>query len=154
MAKTKGKAQSFASIIRGYYQQNPDWLQGPSNQALIERYHKDHPGDPWSKKHQQGAANVKTKLRKEMGLVRKRRRRRRGAGAGASEGGANAAGQSRVTRMRPAFGALEQLELLIDDCLSLAHRQNNPALEKVVKHLRVARRGVAWAMGEESAARV
>jgi hypothetical protein len=101
---------------------------------------KDHPGESWSKKHQQGAANEKTKMRKKMGLVR--RKRRRGAAA------ANAAGESRVTRVRTSMGALEQLELLIDDCLSLAHRQNNPALEGVVKHLRVARRSVAWAMGE------
>src|SRR5579883_2945273 len=104
MARTKEKAPSFASVIRGYFEENPDWLEGPSNQALIERYLKDHPGEQWTKKHQQGAAN-----------------------------------ESRVTRVRPSAGALEQLELLIDDCLSLAARQNNPALENTVKHLRVAR---------------
>jgi len=150
MARTKEKAPSFASVIRGYFEENPDWLEGPSNQALIERYLKDHPGEQWTKKHQQGAANEKTKLRKKAGLVRRKRRKR---GRPAGDSAAAAANESRVTRVRPSAGALEQLELLIDDCLSLAARQNNPALENTVKHLRVARRGVAWAMGEPSPAR-
>ncbi len=143
MAKTKDKGQSFASIIRGYYQQNPDWLSSPSNEALIERFKKDHPGQSWTKKHQQGAANEKTKLRKKMGLVKRRRRRKGGAAAGAA-----ASNESRVTRVRASSGALEQLELHIDECLSMAARQANPALDGAVKALRVARRNVAWAMGE------
>jgi hypothetical protein len=148
MPRTKGKAQSFASVIRGYYEENPDWLEGPSNQALIERYLADHKGESWTKKHQQGAANEKTKLRKKAGLVR--RRRRKGRSAAVNSG----AGDSRMTRVRTSIGALEQLELHIDECLSLAVKQNHPTLEGVVKHLRVARRGVAWAMGEPGAARI
>src|ERR1700722_1810032 len=126
MARIKGKAPSFASVIRSYFEENPDWLQGPSNQALIERYLQDHRGEEWTKKHQQGAANEKTKLRKKMGLVR--RKRRKGAAAGANAAG-NAAGESRVMRVRTPMGALEHLELLIDDCLSLAVKQNNPVLD-------------------------
>jgi hypothetical protein len=148
MARSKEKGQSFASIIRGYFEENPEWLEGPSNQSLIERYLADHKGEEWTKKHQQGAANEKTKLRKKAGLVR--RKRRKGAKATANSG----AGELRVARVRTSTGALEQLELLIDDCLSLAIRQNHPALEGVIKHLRVARRGVAWAMGEPSVPRV
>jgi hypothetical protein len=144
MPRIKEKAPSFASVIRGYFEENPDWLQGPSNQSLIQRYLKDHPGEEWTKKHQQGAANEKTKLRKRKGLVR--RKRRKGAGA--------VTGDSPVTRVRTSISALEQIELLIDDCLSVAVRQNNPALDGVIKHLRVARRGVAWAMGEPSAPRI
>jgi hypothetical protein len=53
-----------------------------------------------------------------------------------------------MTRVRTSSGALEQLELHIDECLSMAARQNNPALDGAVKALRVARRNVAWAMGE------
>jgi hypothetical protein len=145
MPRVKGKAPSFASVIRGYFEENPDWLQGPSNQALIARYKKDHPGEDWSKKHQQGAANEKTKLRKKAGLVRRRRRKGRMAAA--------VTGESQVVRVRPSMSALEQLESLIDDCLSLAHRQNNPALDGMIKHLRVARRSVAWAMGEPAPVR-
>jgi hypothetical protein len=145
----KEKAPSFASVIRGYYLENPDWLKGPSNEALIARYLKDHPGEKWTKKHQQGAANEKTKLRKKAGLVR-RSRRKRGRPAAADSA---AASESRVNRVRPSMGALEQLEMLIDDCLSLAARQNDPSLEGTVKHLKVARRSVAWAMGEPSPAR-
>src|SRR5258707_4932419 len=105
MARTKGKAPSFASVIRGYFEDNPDWLEGPSNAALIERYLKDHPGESWSKRHQQGAANEKTKLRKKKGLVR--RRRRKGAGATA-----NAAGQSQMTAVRISTSSLEQVQML------------------------------------------
>jgi hypothetical protein len=148
MAKVKEKAPSFASVIRSYYEENPEWLDTASNQDLIERYLKDHPGEEWSKRHQQGAANEKTKLRKKAGKVRRRRRKRSG---GESE---NAANESRVIRVRTPMGVLEQLELLIDDCLSVAAKQNNPALENTVKHLRVARRSVAWAMGEPSSSRL
>ncbi len=144
MAKTKERTQSFASIIRGYYEENPDWLRGPSNEALVERWRKDHPGEPWTKRHQQGAANEKTKLRKKHGLLRRRKRRGRGA---AAAGNATGAGESRMTRVRSTPN-LEQLELHIDECLALAARHNNPALDGAVKALRVARRNVAWAMGE------
>jgi hypothetical protein len=147
MAKIKEKGPSFASVIRGYFEENPEWLEGPSNEALIARWKADHKGEEWTKKHQQGAANEKTKLRKKAGLVR--RKRRRGRPSMANSG----SGESRVMLRRTSTGALEQLELLIDDCLSLAVRQNHPALEGVVKHLRVARRGVAWAMGEPSVPR-
>jgi hypothetical protein len=149
MAKTKEKGQSFASVIRGYYQENPEWLRTPSNDDLIARFKKDHPGEQWTKKHQQGAANEKTKLRKKAGLVHRRRRRRGRPAAG--EGAAN---ESRVTRVRASAGVLEQLELQIDECLSLAARQGKPELEGVVKALRVARRGVAWAMGEPNTAKL
>ena len=147
MARTKEKGPSFASVIRGYFEENPEWLEGPSNEALIARWKADHKGEDWTKKHQQGAANEKTKLRKKAGLVR--RKRRRGRPSSANSG----AGESRVMLRRTSTGALEQLELLIDDCLSLAVRQNHPALEGVVKHLRVARRQVAWEMGEPAAAK-
>jgi hypothetical protein len=146
-AKTKEKAQSFASIIRGYFEENPEWLDGPSNEALIARFEKDHPGEKWTKKHQQGAANEKTKLRKKMGKVRRRRK-------GGRRAAAPAASESQVMRVRTPMGVLEQVEALIDECVTLTVKQNNPALEGVVKHLRVARRGVAWAMGEPSSTRV
>jgi hypothetical protein len=146
MAKVKEK-RSFASVIRSYFEENPDWLDGPSNQSLIERYLKDHPGETWSKKHQQGAANEKTKMRKKLGKVR--RRRRKGAATAVTN-----SSESRVLRVRTSISSLEQVELLIDECLSLAIRQGNPALDGVIKHLRVARRGVAWAMGEPSSAKI
>src|SRR3954462_15285800 len=110
MARTKEKAPSFASVIRGYYEENPDWLRGPSNQALMDRYLEDHPGEEWTKKHQQGAANEKTKLRKKKGMVRRKRRK----GGSGDAGDSTAANESRVTRVRGSAGALEQLELLID----------------------------------------
>jgi hypothetical protein len=118
---------------------DPEWLERPSNQALIERYSDDFPGEQWTKKHQQAAANEKTKMRRKTGLVRRRRTR------GAAPTGAGPLG---ITRARTLMNALEHLELLVDDCLSLAIRQSNSNLDGVIKHLRVARRGIAWAMGE------
>ena len=150
--KVKEKPRSFASVIRSYYEENPEWLDGPSNEALIARYEKDHPGETWTKKHQQGAANEKTKLRKKLGKVRRRRRGKAGAAAGNAAG--TAASESRVLRARTSVGSLEKIEMLLDECLSLALRQESEKLEGVVKHLRVARRGVAWAMGEPTAAKM
>jgi len=139
-AGTKNRVLSFPRLIRRYFEENPDWLQGPNNKALIERFRQDYPGEEWTKKHQQVAANEKTRLRKKAGLLRRKRPK---------IATATGAGFSQAARVRPSIGALEQLELLIDDCLSLAARQNNPALVGMIKHLRVARRSVAWAMGEQ-----
>jgi len=51
------KAASFASVIRGYFDENPEWLDTPSNQAVLARYQNDPPGGEVPKRHKQGAAN-------------------------------------------------------------------------------------------------
>jgi hypothetical protein len=56
--------------------------------------------------------------------------------------------QPAARRVRAPYTVLERMEGLIDDCLRLARQQNSEGLDSVVKHLRVARRQVAWEMGE------
>lgn len=142
MAKATANGDSFASKIRAYYQANHNWLREASNAELIARYLEDHPGEKWDKQKQQGAANVKSILRKSLGI--RRTKKRKGAAAAANDAG----GDSRVMRVRTSMSALEQIEMHIDDCLAMAYRCNNPALDGAIKALRVARRNVAWAMGE------
>jgi hypothetical protein len=148
MARTKAKPQSVSAYFRELFTKNPDWLDGPSNAAVMERWKADHPNQDWAKNIQQGMANVKSKMRKELGRGRRRRRRRRGAGARAG-----AAATGAAARARSPFNVLERLELVIDEGISLAVAQRNESLDGIVKHLRTARRMVVWEMGQPAAAR-
>src|SRR5262245_10112463 len=127
MARTKEKPQSTSAYFRQLFTQNPEWLDGPSNAAVMERWKSDHPGKDWAKNIQQGMANVKSKMRKELGRGGRRRRRRR-RGAGAARSGAGAAPQA-AARARSPFNVLEKLELVIDEGLSLAVAQRNETLD-------------------------
>ena len=147
MARQKAKSSSTAGYFKGLFKENPAWLNEGSNAELIERWKKDHPGEQVTKSILNGLANTKSLMRKAMGLSKGRRRRRRKAAAAAADQPAAA------RQVRAPFGVLERMEGLIDDCLSLARQQNSEGLDKVVKHLRFARRQVAWEMGEPAPAK-
>jgi hypothetical protein len=149
MARTKEKPQSTSAYFRQLFTENPEWLDGPSNAAVMARWKADHPGKEWAKNVQQGMANIKSKMRKELGRGRRRRRRRKG-GAAARAG---AAPQAAAARVRSPFNVLERLELVIDEGISLAVAQRNDALDGIIKHLRNARRAVVWEMGQPAGAR-
>src|SRR5437588_793844 len=104
MARTKEKPQSLSAYFRQLFTENPDWLDGPSNAAVMERWKADHPGKEWAKNVQQGMANVKSKMRKELGWGGRRPR----PGDGGPRHGAREAGEGRVRpsalRARPRAG--------------------------------------------------
>jgi hypothetical protein len=145
MARPKGKAPSTAGYFKKLFEENRDWLNEGSNAELIERWKKDHPGQGVTKSILNGLANTKSLMRKKLGMGKRRRRRRKGAAA--------AAGQPAVKQVRAPYPVLEKMEGLIDDCLTLARQQNSEGLDNVVKHLRVARRQVAWEMGQPATVR-
>ncbi|HZY86191.1 MAG TPA: hypothetical protein VFE78_15260 [Gemmataceae bacterium] len=147
MARPKAKSSSTAGYFKALFNENPAWLNEGSNAELIERWKKDHPGQEVNKSILNGLANTKSLMRKAMGLSKGRRRKRRKAVAAAADQPVAA------RKARAPYGVLEKMEGLIDDCLSLARQQNSEGLDNVVKHLRVARRQVAWEMGEPAAAR-
>jgi hypothetical protein len=141
MVKAKDKPQSFSAYFEQLFTANPSWLDDSSNEHMLRQWEKDHPGQPMSPNIRSILANKKSKMREKLGLSHRRRR-----SPFVPEPTA-----ARSPRGRSALGALENLEILIDDCLILARQQQNPELECVIKHLRVARRGVILAMGRDGA---
>jgi hypothetical protein len=145
MAKSKEKATSKSAYFREIYQSNPDLLD-ESNEVVLERWQREHPNEELTQQVRNSLANVKSQERKKMGKTRRRKRRKHGAAPAA------ASAEPRVGRPRSSHTALEDLEGQIDEALMLARRQNSSeGMERVIKHLRLARRGVAWEMGQPAA---
>jgi hypothetical protein len=141
MARKKGGPDTVSGYFRALFEKHPDLLAyGASNAAIVEQWRKDHNGQDPSEKVMGNLANIKSLMRKKMGMV-KRRRRRKGAVNGA-------VATTKVGRPRASVSALERLEGHIDACLSMAREQDSAGLDNAVKHLLAARRVVSWQMGE------
>jgi hypothetical protein len=139
MAKTKEK-ESLSGYFRRQFEAHHDWLEAGTNADVIEQWKQDNSGQNYTKKIGQTLANIKSQMRKKYGLI-KRRRRRRGRPV---EAGAEAA----VKRPRTPVAVLERLEGLIDECLSYARSQTLEGFDEVINHLRRARNGVVWKLGQ------
>jgi hypothetical protein len=146
MAKAK-ETTSKSAYYRQLFGDNPDWLKEGSNEEVVARWEKDHPGQRMTDRDRQAMANIKSQLRKKHGMVR-RRKRRKGKGAAAAPAEQPALAPRRA---RSSFTALEKLEGLIDECLTLARQQESAGMQDIMRSLRVARRGVAWEMGQPNA---
>ena len=148
MAKAKAQGESLRGYFIELFRNNPDLVRGKSNAEVVQRWEKDHPGEKFSKSHQNALANAKTKVAKELG-IRKRRKKRRAVGAAA--GAPVAAGAKPAATGRPAGGhGLEHLELAIDRCLSTARalEDRDVEMQTVARHLRAARNQLVWIIGK------
>ena len=151
----KAKKGEISSFFRPLLTQHPEWLDAPgSNQKLMARWDAEHPNqdDKERKRVMQNLANLKSLLRKKKregaGAKRGKRGRRRAAtipAAGLTADNLMAAG----SEVAPE-ASLQWLEEHIDDCLSEARRLDPSGLESVIHHLRLARNGVVWQMGEQA----
>jgi hypothetical protein len=139
MARKKGGPDTVSGYFRHLFEKNPTLLEyGATNAAIVEQWKKDHNGQAPNDKVMGNLANIKSVMRKNLGMVKRRRKRRKGADNG----------EAAVTKMpRVSASALEKLEGYIDECLSLA-RAHSPSLDGAARHLLAARRIVAWQMGE------
>ena len=144
MAKSKEQAGSKSAYFREVYRSNPELLDA-SNEVVLDRWQKDHPKEELTQQVRNSLANVKSQERKRLGKTRRHKRRKQAAGT--SE-------EPRVGRPRSSHSALEDLEGQIDEALTLARRLNSSeGMERVIRNLRLARRGVAWEMGQPVTAR-
>jgi hypothetical protein len=136
-------ARSNEETVSGYFRkifaENPKLLRGRSNQELLDRWLKDHPGQKEvPAKVKANLSNVKSVLRKKM---RKGGRPKKVVDASAQSAAPVAPGDTRASR-------LEQLEEQIDDCLSLAKSVDRARLAHVISLLRQARNVVVWHEGK------
>src|SRR5437870_5215838 len=98
MAKRK---KSVMGYFKKVFAENPQWLDTPSNAAVIEMYKRDHGGKEPNGRVKQSIANTKSLLRKEM-----------------REGKSGKTSQRSVAAS--SDNNLSALEVSIDDCMTLA----------------------------------
>ncbi|HEV3255272.1 MAG TPA: hypothetical protein VG013_00195 [Gemmataceae bacterium] len=131
-----GAAENTSGYFRAIFKERPDLLRGTSNAELLERWHKDHPGEKEvPERIKQILSNVKSVLR------RKGRKKR----------AAKQAGQPvEAVAVAPATAGrkLDKLEEYIDECLTMAKNLDRQGLEGVIKLLRRARNEVVWKIGQ------
>jgi hypothetical protein len=132
------QAGSKSAYFRHIFEKNQDWLRTKSNEQVTEQWEKDHPGQRMSQQDRQSMANVKTILRKKLGIKIKKRR------------GKIKQTEDASVKPRASTRDLESLEFMIDDCLSLARRLDSETLHDVVRSLRRARNVVVWLNGQPS----
>jgi hypothetical protein len=127
--------------FRSIFKENPKLLKERSNEALLQRWLADHPGEkevPDTVK--KSLANTKSVLRKKAG----KRGRPKQEEQPAQEATA-------VTPARPSQDThrLEELEHQIDEVLHLAKHTDREGLAEVIRHLRAARNLLVMQVGWE-----
>jgi hypothetical protein len=152
-AEKNGPTADGNETVAGYFKrvfaENPKWLKGRSNEEVLKRWEADHPGEKVTASIKNGLSNIKSVLRSKG-----RRRAKRKAAEAAPPGQGSPSVLSSTSSHGITAGAkgagrrLEQLEEMIDECVSLARATDREALSEVIDHLRRARNRVVWALGE------
>jgi hypothetical protein len=145
MAKAKGDGQpkpnggeSVSGYFRKVFEESPKLLKTRSNDEVLQRWLKDHPGE------KEVSAQVRNSLMNVKSLLRKkgRKRVRRQEEEQERATGVKAAPRTKVAN------ALEELEEHIDDCLTVAKLLDREGLDHVIRLLRQARNEVVWKIGQ------
>src|SRR5258708_34253939 len=132
----KRKGESKNAYFRRLFESHPDWLRSKSNEAVVAQWLTDHPGKEMTRQDKQSMANAKSFLRRRKG----------GGGRGRRKILAQALGANNAADLKGSD--LGQLELLIDDSLDLALRQDPHGLDVTIRSLRRARNEVVWKSGQ------
>src|SRR5690242_7321089 len=107
-SRASDDAETVSSYFRKVFAESPKLLKSRSNDALLQRWLDDHPGETEvPKRVRQSMANIKS-------LLRRRGRKRRQHTEQPQAAAAVSAPAKRATR------GLEHLEEQIDDCLTAA----------------------------------
>ena len=135
VGRKKKKKESISGYFRRVFREQPDLLNAPSNDVLLEMWLKDHPS------HSKVPPRVRQNLANVKSLLRKKER----------EGPAGKPVLTTVVVTAPveaAANGMEQLEEYIDDCLTTARNLDREGLESVIRLLRRARNEVVWKLGQ------
>src|SRR5689334_8687588 len=90
---SSGRGETTSGYFRRLFKENPKLLKASKNDAILERWLQDHPGETEVPK------NVKNNLANIKSVLRNRRRKRKGSRRAA---GAEEAGSAPVKLGRPA----------------------------------------------------
>ena len=118
------KAKSVMGYFRAILLKRPDLLDSRSNDIIIQMWLDDHPGYELTPK------SVRNTLANLKSALRKRKREQTGGD------------------FFPVATRLEQLEMKIDDALSLAKTLHRQDLNQVIQLLRRARNEIVWKLGQ------
>jgi hypothetical protein len=127
----------MSAYFRQVLTEHPDWLRGKSNDLILAQYRQDkgkNPEAPISIKVRNNLSNIKSVLRKEMGM---------GAYAGRK-----ARALAKSTLGGSMIQRLEDLEEQIDECMIKAISISAETMDSVIRLLRKARREVVWKLGQ------
>jgi hypothetical protein len=135
--------ENISGYFRAVFMENPRLLKERSNEVLLRRWLADHPGES---EVPQGVKNVLSNLKS----VHRRLLRTR-AGRNLEEAAAlvpQPGPEAELLTGPSVDQGLEQLEELIDDCMTFAKNLDRGGLERVLTLLRRARNAVVWKLGQ------
>jgi hypothetical protein len=130
------EGENISGYIRRLFGENPKWLAARSNDEILARWLKDHPGE----------TEVPERVKKNLSNVKSLLRQAQGKKPGKPKQESQPAGPTAAPRS--AVRGLETLEEQLDECLTLAKNLDREALSSVINLLRRARNEVVWKMGE------
>jgi hypothetical protein len=142
--KAKDKASSdggsIASYFKAIFKENPTLLTTRSNDDILLRWLKDHPGEKTVPER------IKANLANVKSVLRKKKRKKPGRKPGQSTVSVVATVVAEPARINTK--GFEQLEEQIDDCLTAARSLDRDVLHNVIGLLRKARNEVVWKLGQ------
>ena len=139
MAKTKVPSDSTSARLKALFKADQELLRAREYDGLKAAWEKAYPGKPFNEGVRQIAANIKSRLRRELGM-RKRRRK-----SSASVNGAHAPAAPKPLKAT----LLQPLEEHIDECLMLARAAGKEQLMDVIRSLKRARNLLIVMIGEK-----
>ena len=132
----QSEGENISGYIRKLFKENPKWLAARSNDEILARWLKDHPGE----------TEVPQRVKKNLSNVKSLLRQARGKKPGQPKQERQPAGPTAAPGS--AMRGLETLEEQLDECLTLAKNLDREGLSSVINLLRRARNEVVWKMGE------
>jgi hypothetical protein len=137
----QSEGENISGYIRRLFKENPKWLAARSNDEILARWLKDHPGETVVPER------VKKNLSNVKSLLRQAHHKKPGKGQKESQPAGLTAATSAAAPRKGVRG-LETLEEQLDECLTLAKNLDREGLSSVINLLRRARNEVVWKMGE------
>jgi hypothetical protein len=126
----KRRGESVGGYFKRVFGEHPEWLELSDNAQVVERWKQDHGKTEMPKSVRANMANIKSKMRSAA------------RGGAPAKGGRRKGRRTAAVAPRAAVGRVEQLELMIDNCLAAAREMNVQNIDDVIRPLRRARNNI------------
>jgi len=138
MAKSKTAEESTSAKLKRLFDADHELLRAREYDGLKAAWENAYPGKPFSASLRQIAANIKSRMRKDLGMRKRGRKRKMHASANGVAG---------PKPVRPA--QLVPLEEHVDECLMLARGVGREQLGDVIRYLKRARNLLIVMIGDQ-----